>query len=316
MLDDISVFISLVEAGGFNRASEQLNISQATISRRIAKLENTLDKLLFIRDTRNMILTKDGLVLYNRFKSVNKDLANYLFESKSQNHKKEKDKDKDKDKVKKTLTVCLHGAIAHALICPYLKHYTLQFPNVNLNLVFYSVDLINHLDFNFDVGISNRVIENSNYIIKPVRNDAIKLYCPPQYLINHQLPRTLEELQTHNVIGGLDNSNYSLTEISMPIFINKYTHEKNPYPAPLSQIKTNSASHAKQIGISYGAIFYCWESMCEQDVLDGKLVPVLPEYEIEANGVFYIMYEQNISHEATMFCEFIYNCMKKNLSQP
>lgn len=304
MYDDIAIFIELVECGSFSKASEKLNLSQATISKKLAKLESTVCKLLITRDTRNMNLTEEGELLYHKFKNLRSDFNDYLAQVNTNSA--------NRPDLHTKLTICLHSTISYELICPYIQSYSKRFPHVRLNIVFYAVDLINDMDF--DVGISNRIIDNKKYVIKPIRNDKIKLFCTPRYVLHNGLPRTLEELQTHKVIGGLNNKNSTLDEISSCIFVNKYTGEKTYFDSKEYLIKTNSASHAKKIGVAADYIFWCWESLCEQDVGRGKIIPVLPELEIATEYTFYLVYKQNLSHEGQMFCEFIYKCMEKGLS--
>ena len=42
MLDDIILFTELVEYKNFSKAAQSLNISQSTLSKRIANLENSI----------------------------------------------------------------------------------------------------------------------------------------------------------------------------------------------------------------------------------------------------------------------------------
>ena len=54
---DLEAFLAVAESGSFQRAAEQLNISQSAITRRIQKLESVLDLTLFERTTRSLKLT-------------------------------------------------------------------------------------------------------------------------------------------------------------------------------------------------------------------------------------------------------------------
>ncbi|RTK99622.1 MAG: LysR family transcriptional regulator [Proteobacteria bacterium] len=304
MFEHIAIFISLIEAKSFSKASEKLNLAQGTISRKLSELEQYIGKILIIRDTRNMNLTEDGLLLYNKFKNIRKDFDNYLFEVNSDSRYLKNNKI--------TLKICLHSTISYELICPYLKYYTKQFSDVELNIIFYSVDLINEIDF--DIGISHRMLDDLKYEVKLLRNDHLKLFCSPLYIAQYGLPTTINELKKHYVVGGLENSNNYLTEIKSLVLINKYTKEEVVYKLKNSLIKTNSAYHAKKIGIAVDNIFWCWESLCEQEVLNGNLVPILPEFNIRTDNELYLVYKRGLNYEGEMFCEFLYKCMEQNLS--
>lgn len=304
MFEEIATFIALVEYGSFSKTSLKLNVSQGAISKRLSKLESNLGILLIHRDTRTINLTTDGILLYNKFKNIRKSLDEFLFESANYN--------KNYGFQKIELTICLHSAIAYELVCPYLKYYTKQFPNVCLNLIFYSVDLVN--DINFDIAISAYKIEYPDYIVKAIRKDSIKLFCTPRYITQYGIPRTLDELSNLDIIAGLDNVNGSFNQINSVVLINKHTGDKVNFTIKRPIVRTNSLSHAKKIGMSADMIFACWESSCEQDVIDGRLIPVLPEYEIPISSTFYLLHKQELCYEAKMFCDFIYKCMEKSLT--
>ena len=58
------IFIAVVEANSFTRASRLLNMTQSAVSKNIASLEDYLGFQLFIRDKKHLILTETGRYLY------------------------------------------------------------------------------------------------------------------------------------------------------------------------------------------------------------------------------------------------------------
>lgn len=73
-LQQMMVFIQVVESGGFAKASNYLHITQSAISKSIAKLEKELNMQLFERTTREIHLTKMGEILYLEWKDALKQL--------------------------------------------------------------------------------------------------------------------------------------------------------------------------------------------------------------------------------------------------
>ena len=59
-LTALRAFVSVVEAGSFNRAADQLDASAAAVSRRVSGLENALGVKLLNRTTRQIDLTEAG----------------------------------------------------------------------------------------------------------------------------------------------------------------------------------------------------------------------------------------------------------------
>lgn len=63
---DIPLFVEIGRHKSFSKASEVLDISASTLSRRIRALEKDMGILLFYRDTRNVELTPSGALLFER----------------------------------------------------------------------------------------------------------------------------------------------------------------------------------------------------------------------------------------------------------
>ena len=61
-LRTIEFFLTVAEESSITRAAERLHISQPTVSREIIELEKELDKPLFVRTSKNVRLTADGLL--------------------------------------------------------------------------------------------------------------------------------------------------------------------------------------------------------------------------------------------------------------
>lgn len=63
--DSIKYFISVAEHGSLSKAAYSIGISQSALSQSMRNLENALGVKLFHRNTRGIILTKEGQTLYD-----------------------------------------------------------------------------------------------------------------------------------------------------------------------------------------------------------------------------------------------------------
>ena len=59
-------FVTIIREGNVSRAAEALHITQPTLSRQLAQLEEELGTALFIRGRHQLTLTNDGLLLQRR----------------------------------------------------------------------------------------------------------------------------------------------------------------------------------------------------------------------------------------------------------
>lgn len=61
---ELIAFTKTVDAKSLSRAAAELGIPRATLSRRIAQLEEKLDARLLLRTTRSLVLTELGALFY------------------------------------------------------------------------------------------------------------------------------------------------------------------------------------------------------------------------------------------------------------
>jgi DNA-binding transcriptional LysR family regulator len=74
-LEDMNIFIRIVESGGISRAADQLGLAKSAVSRRLVDLETRLGVRLSNRTTRTSSLTEIGQSYYERVIKVVDDVA-------------------------------------------------------------------------------------------------------------------------------------------------------------------------------------------------------------------------------------------------
>ena len=62
----LNYFLAIAREENITRAAQQLHVTQPTLSRQIAQLEEELGVKLFVRSNHNIILTEDGMLLKRR----------------------------------------------------------------------------------------------------------------------------------------------------------------------------------------------------------------------------------------------------------
>ena len=66
----LNYFLAIAREENFTRAAEQLHVTQPTLSRQIADLEEELGVKLFIRSNHNIVLTEDGMIMKRRAQEI------------------------------------------------------------------------------------------------------------------------------------------------------------------------------------------------------------------------------------------------------
>ncbi|MAM70578.1 MAG: LysR family transcriptional regulator [Gammaproteobacteria bacterium] len=73
-LDELKAFLAIVEHQSFTLAAEKIHLTQPAISKRIAKLEDSLGVRLFDRISNKVLLTESGQLLLERANELLRDL--------------------------------------------------------------------------------------------------------------------------------------------------------------------------------------------------------------------------------------------------
>jgi DNA-binding transcriptional LysR family regulator len=72
-IDDIDALLATVQFSSLNQAAEYLGITQSAITRRLQRLEQTLDVTLLERQTRPLTLTAAGHRVYEQCLSIKRE---------------------------------------------------------------------------------------------------------------------------------------------------------------------------------------------------------------------------------------------------
>ena len=62
-LDLLRCFVTVVESGGFTQASKRLHLTQSAITLKVKRLEDLLQRRLFLRTSKPLELTAEGEVV-------------------------------------------------------------------------------------------------------------------------------------------------------------------------------------------------------------------------------------------------------------
>ncbi len=299
MLDDILIFISVVDNSSFSKAAEILKIQKSTVSKRIAHLEERLSNLLFIRDTRNLTVTEYGQHIYDKFCH----LPSYVQDSLRLDEDSAVCINEDKDE----LNIALGAVISYELICPYLTQFNNDHPNTKLNIIF-DANINECPDNGIDIALAPKYLKGNGLENTFLRTEFGQLFCTKEYAKTHKLPQEPEDLKFHTILGTTDVYNNPMNFLKL-----KNNSSRKEYIVDLSNslIKINNAIHMKKIGMNSNTIFGCFKALLKKELENGSVVEVLPEwtlYQID----YYIVHKKNCTKIELEFVKFITKCINYN----
>lgn len=122
-LSSYKIFYTVANAGNISKAAKELYISQPALSKSIQKLEDSLNTKLFSRNSRGVVLTSEGELLYSHVKSAFEVLT--LGEERLQRclklgigH----------------LTIGVSSTLCKYLLLPQLKEFIKLYPHINVSI--------------------------------------------------------------------------------------------------------------------------------------------------------------------------------------
>ena len=168
-LKQLEVFVAVADHKSFSRAAEALYLTQPTVSVYISSLEKELNAKLFVRNTKEIDVTEQGMKLYQyaREMLILQNRITELFAS-------------DSGKAKPRLVVAASTVPSRYLLPDILAGYKEKYPSGQLELresdsARVIEDVANHV---VDVGFTGTLIENKSCRYLPFYEDELVVIMP------------------------------------------------------------------------------------------------------------------------------------------
>lgn len=288
-LEDMEMFIRIVDAGSITRASEQLNIVKSAVSRRLKELEETLGVQLLTRTTRQSNLTEAGEYYYHRAQNI-------LDEVKALNERTSG----SKTSIGGTLKVSAPLSFGLMHFAHIIDEFASKHPNINFELDFSDrkVDLIEE---GFELAIRIGNLRDSSHQAKRLTPIRFALCASPDYLAEKGIPKTIEDLEAHDFLQyGLDrNINLELTD-----------KEGGIHKLPVSsKIKSTNGEFLIDMAIKNHGITFLPTFISYNALKSGKLVSLLTDYQLPSLTA-YAVYPKNrfLSQRCRYFIDHLSTC--------
>ncbi|MGC0154797.1 LysR family transcriptional regulator [Chromobacterium vaccinii] len=183
------VFAAVVDAGGFTRAAQQLQLPRATVSSAVQQLEAQLGVRLLHRTTRRVQLTLDGGGFYERCQQLLADFdeVEALFSQQGASPRGR-------------LRIDVPGPIGRQVLAPALPDFFRQYPDIELELGVTDrpVDLIQE---GVDCVIRVGQLGESRLVARRIGMLPQGNYASPDYLARFGEPRAPDELPRHQAVN-------------------------------------------------------------------------------------------------------------------
>lgn len=184
----ISVFVSVVDTGGFAGAARKLQLSPPAVTRAVNELEASLGVRLLTRTTRVVRVTEAGARYAEDCRRILADLVE-ADRSVSGLHSSPRGR----------LTVTAPGWLGALYITPIVTEYLHRYPEVTATCWFLD-RMVNLIEEGVDVAIRVAELPDSSMQASRVGSMRLVMVASPEYLERRGEPRTIAELEDHDIV--------------------------------------------------------------------------------------------------------------------
>lgn len=184
-IEDLRIYVAVIQAGNFTAAAEQLMLSKQYVSRRIAALEASLDARLLNRNTRKLSVTDNGQVFAQHAQRILDDIQEAERAVSGQSQALQGSF---------RLSVPMSFGISH--LSPFIAEFLSLHPGLQLQVELADryVDLVGE---GFDMAIRIGTLPDSSLIAKRLGEFRRVICASPAYIQGAGAPREPDDLLNH-----------------------------------------------------------------------------------------------------------------------
>lgn len=191
-IQDLSLweaFYWVAKDGSFTRAARRLKIGTPFLSKKIARLEETIGLRLFLRSTRKISLTAEGRSILVNVETLLEDYRG--FEDRFQTEKE----------ISGTIRLTCTSGLANRILAPLIIEFCEHNPKIKFEIDA-SDQLVNLIENQIDLAIRiQQPPADSELVYKRLAPNNLVFCASPGYLKKSKLPiKTIEDLRHHPII--------------------------------------------------------------------------------------------------------------------
>jgi DNA-binding transcriptional LysR family regulator len=284
LLNDMALFVEVVKARGFRHAAEAVGMPNSTVSRRISALEKAIGLRLLHRTTRKIELTEAGQIYFERCKRIvaeaklaHEQLGEMLAQPSG------------------VLRASLPVDFANIYLAPRIAEFARRYPGItfDFDLTPRLVDLVSEP---FDVAIRMGKPPDSNLIARLMANLPCYLYASPRYLEHSCEPGHPSDLGQHECLGFRATKDNAWT---------LHNADESVEVAVGGRFQLNSVGLMRRLASLDLGITMLPEEIVAEDVAQGRLRRILPDWEGPPTPVYAITETRLLPAKTQRFIEFL-----------
>lgn len=287
------IFYHVATSLNLTRTAKKLGLSKAAVSKHIRLIENKYKIDFFSREKQRLKLTTEGETLLENIQPMIHALEHTQNLLTSMQHKPTG-----------TLTISLGNQhISQILLLKVLTEYTEAFPDICIHCL-YDQEIHDLVDDSIDIVFGINWTPPEYVVTLPLHSTRYVLCASPQYLKTHGTPMTPSELLNHHYLPHANRTDEQLplSEAEQKVLIDN------------SRIILNHSEmlrYSAHTGLGIANLHYYTVA---NDLKQGSLVEILPEYSAPASLMMYYAKHRYTQPKIKAFVELVKKHLARQIS--
>lgn len=267
-VNDILIFLSVVDAGNFVAGGQAFGLSRSTAGKAVARLEGRYGVRLLNRTTRALSLTQEGRRLYEHGQAIRAAVeaadANVVG---------------DPGVPRGTLRITAPDALGRKLLLPTIQKFLQKWPDVRIEARFSdSIDSIveGGFDLVMRVGVT---AQDHSLIARTILTDEPILCAAPSYFEGRDRPSSVEHFGLHDLLqfsSGGERQGWNLQDENG---VWSKAHGR-------VRLRLDNAAALREAALSGLGIAMLPRLLVSEDLASGRLVRILPKVNAGSVPIF------------------------------
>lgn len=265
-LDDIAVFVKVVQAGSFSKAARLLGMPNTTVSAKVARLEKRLGVTLIQRTTRKLHITPAGQAYFARCMRGLAEIETAEAEISSKT-----------TEPRGVLRITVPGDVAHSVLPPIIARYVRMYPQVKVETIVANrvVDLVGE---GVDLAIRATELKDSTLVARRFMSVDWAFWATRAYLSARGAPKTPADLAKHDAV----------IFSRLPTLL-RLTDSRQKIETPLTgRIIADDLETVRAFVLQGDGIGALPEFLAREYAAEGALVRVLPKWTWTAGALSFV----------------------------
>jgi DNA-binding transcriptional LysR family regulator len=285
-LEDMQVFVAVVDTGSLTAAAQALGLTVSAASRTLSRLEQKLQTTLLRRTTRRLELTEEGALFLAHGRAIldSVDAAEEQMLARRM-------RPAGRLRVDAATPFMLH------VLVPLIEGFRARYPDVELELAS-NEGITDLIEKRTDVALRIGILKDSTLHARLLGTSRIRVLASPAYLARHGMPAAPGELGRHVLLG--------FTE---PETLNDWPlHDVDGSAMRIRPtVASSSGETLRQMALANLGIVCLSDFMTRADRAGGRLVQLFPERTLDVLQPINAVYYRNtvLAARITSFVDYV-----------